>query len=81
MMRDIERENAMRTTVAIDDDVLAAAGAIAVRTNRSVGTVLSDLAHRALPPPVAGERNGVPLQWSRSRRRVRGAVTESTLAT
>ena len=52
----------MRTTVTIDDDVLAAAKAIARQQNRSIGEVLSELARRALhrstPPKV---RNGVPL--------------------
>ena len=52
----------MRTTLAIDDDVLAAAKAIAEQEHRSVGAVLSDLARRALrrPPPPA-TRNGIPL--------------------
>ncbi len=52
----------MRTTLAIDDDVLTAAKAIARQTNRTIGEVLSDLARRSLRPPTAlGERNGVPL--------------------
>ncbi len=52
----------MRTTLAIDDDVLAAAKAIAHQTNRTVGEIVSDLARRSLQPPAAsGERNGVPL--------------------
>ncbi len=52
----------MRTTLAIDDDVLTAARAIARQTNRTLGEVVSDLARRALRPPAAGsERNGVPL--------------------
>ena len=52
----------MRTTLAIDDDVLVAAKAIARLQHRSIGEVVSDLARRALhrpsPPAV---RNGVPL--------------------
>ena len=52
----------MRTTLAIDDDVLAAARALAEQQNRSVGEVVSDLARRSLHKPVARtERNGVPL--------------------
>jgi len=52
----------MRTTLAIDDDVLMAAKAIASQTNRTIGEVVSDLARRALRPPASvGERNGVPL--------------------
>ena len=52
----------MRTTLAIDDDVLIAAKAIARLQHRSIGDVMSDLARRALhrprPPTV---RNGIPL--------------------
>ncbi len=52
----------MRTTLAIDDDVLAAAKAMAERQHRSIGEIVSDLARQALTRPVAvGERNGVPL--------------------
>ena len=52
----------MRTTLTIDDDVLAAAKAIASQQNRSVGEVVSDLARRALRRPGAvRERNGVLL--------------------
>ena len=38
----------MRTTVTIDDDVLAAARALAARKGVSVGRVLSDLARRGI---------------------------------
>lgn len=38
----------MRTTLAIDDDVLLAVKERARRENRTVGQVLSDLARRAL---------------------------------
>ena len=52
----------MRTTLAIDDDVLAAAKAIARQQNKSLGEVVSTLARRALRPPhAAAKRNGVPL--------------------
>jgi hypothetical protein len=52
----------MRTTIAIDDDVLTVAKAIARQRNQTVGKVVSDLARHALrPPAVSGERNGVPL--------------------
>ncbi len=52
----------MRTTLTIDDDVLAAAKAIAGQQDRSVGEVVSDLARRALHPPQSPAfRNGVPL--------------------
>jgi hypothetical protein len=52
----------MRTTLAIDDDILAAAKAIADQTNKTIGSVLSDLARPSLRPPLAAaERNGIPL--------------------
>jgi hypothetical protein len=52
----------MRTTLAIDDDVLVAAKAMAEQQNRSLGDVISDLARKSLrrPQPPA-ERNGIPL--------------------
>ncbi len=53
----------MRTTLAIDDDVLAAAKGLAARQHRSLGQVISELARQALRPPApAGrQRNGIPL--------------------
>lgn len=52
----------MRTTIAIDDDVLAAAKAIARQHNQTIGKVVSELARNSLPPPIAStERNGIPL--------------------
>ena len=52
----------MRTTIAIDDDVLTAARAIARQRNQTVGKIVSEMARRSLRPPAAGaERNGVPL--------------------
>ncbi len=54
--------NDVRTTLAIDDDVLVAAKAMAAQQRRSVGEILSELARRSLrqPRPV-GMRNGIPL--------------------
>ena len=46
----------MRTTLAIDDDVLDAAKAIAQHQNRSLGSVMSDLARKALHKPPARQR-------------------------
>lgn len=55
-------EGGMRTTLAIDDDVLGAAKAIAAQQRRSVGEVISELARRSLRRPQGGgERNGIPL--------------------
>jgi hypothetical protein len=52
----------MRTTIAIDDDVLAAAKAIARQKKQTIGKVVSELARNSLRPPAASaERNGVPL--------------------
>lgn len=52
----------MRTTLAIDDDILVAARALAAQQRRSVGDVISDLARRSLHrPQTGGERNGIPL--------------------
>ena len=62
MMLDANGALDMRTTLAIDDDVLTAAKAIAHQTNRTIGEVVSDLARRALRPPAeATARNGIPL--------------------
>lgn len=54
----------MRTTLAIDDDVLAAAKAIAAREHRPVGDIISSLARKALRPTeqqMPESRNGIPL--------------------
>jgi hypothetical protein len=53
----------VRTTLAIDDDVLAAAREMAETERKSVGEVISALARRALQPASSGgaTRNGVPL--------------------
>lgn len=53
----------MRTTLAIDDDVLAIARELAEMQKKSVGEVISSLARKALRPPDVPRhtRNGVPL--------------------
>ena len=52
----------MRTTLAIEDDVLLAAKAIARQRNQTIGQVVSELARNSLcPPATATERNGIPL--------------------
>lgn len=54
----------MRTTLSIDDDVLAAAKGLAARQNKTVGEVVSALARQALRPAQVKrkrERNGIPL--------------------
>lgn len=52
----------MRTTLDIDDDVLAAAKELADQRRSTAGKVLSDLARKGLAQPAASDvRNGVPL--------------------
>lgn len=57
--------NLMRTTLTIDDDVLAAARGLAARQHKNVGEVISALARQALRRDLdlatAPTRNGVPL--------------------
>jgi hypothetical protein len=63
-MLDVRREGkTMRTTLAIDDDVLAAAKGLAALHRKSIGEVISALARQALQPQAASgtTRNGVPL--------------------
>jgi hypothetical protein len=63
-MHDAFRESAdVRTTLAIDDDVLAAAKEMAASEKKSVGEVISSLARQALrpKPSIGAHRNGVPL--------------------
>jgi len=56
-------KKAMRTTLTIDDDVLAAAKALAGVQHKTTGEVISALARQALQPSPQGRRyrNGVPL--------------------
>jgi len=53
----------MRTTLAIDDDVLAAAKEMAAKEQKSVGEVISALARNGMRPINARRkmRNGIPL--------------------
>src|SRR5436305_375634 len=52
----------MRTTLTLDDDVLASARALAAQRGVPIGTIVSDLARRGLAPdqPTAA-RNGIRL--------------------
>ena len=54
----------MRTTLDIDDDILAAAKEIAAAENSTAGQIISELARRALTQGSSSEtpeiRNGVP---------------------
>jgi hypothetical protein len=53
----------MRTTLSIDDDVLAAIRHLAERRRQTVGEVLTELARQGLAPAGRrrGTRNGLPL--------------------
>jgi hypothetical protein len=59
----------MRTTLAIDDDVLAAARHMAEREHKSIGEVISTLARQGLSRDGRSsnqtERNGIPLLSNR----------------
>jgi hypothetical protein len=66
-------KSGMRTTLAIDDDILAAAKHLAERQNKSIGEVISALARQGLArarQPKA-QRNGIPL--------LRGGTTPVTM--
>jgi hypothetical protein len=62
------KEKMMRTTIAIDDDVLAAARGLALAHRKSIGEVISALARQALQPQAISHvtRNGVPLLQMKS---------------
>lgn len=53
----------MRTTLQLDEDVLAAARALAARQGRTLGEVVSELARKGLAPTATASRyrNGVRL--------------------
>lgn len=53
----------MRTTLAIDDDVLAAARSLAEQQDKTIGEVISELVRKALTPvdPAPTYRNGIRL--------------------
>ena len=57
----------MRTTLALDDDVLKAARALARQQGSTLGAVISGLARESLRSPARGssdverERSGLPL--------------------
>lgn len=59
----------MRTTLAIDDDVLAAAKHLAQREGKNLGQVITALARQGLARggrSTRNERNGIPLLATRS---------------
>lgn len=60
----------MRTTLAIDDDVLAAAKHLAEREGESLGKIISTLARQSLSKPARSSRtvrNGFPLLGTKTK--------------
>ena len=64
----LDAKHQMRTTLTLDDDVLAAARVLARQRKQPIGTVISALAREALSSAqkanshrIAAERNGLPL--------------------
>jgi hypothetical protein len=51
----------VRTTLEIDDDVVAAARELASGERRSLGSVISELARRGLTPAKVERENGMPV--------------------
>jgi hypothetical protein len=51
----------MRTTLELDDDVVAAARELAAGERRSLGAVISDLARRGLTPARVEAEHGLPV--------------------
>lgn len=51
----------MRTTLDIDDDVVAAARELARNERRSLGSVISELARRGLTPARVETDDGLPV--------------------
>lgn len=63
----------MRTTLSIDDDILAVAKELAEKQNQSIGKIISDLSRKALQTKIQTYpkiRNGVPLLPLRTEGRV-----------
>ncbi len=56
MMRDAVTSRIVRTTLDIDDDILAVARETARRDKRSIGDVISELARRSLTAEAAPRR-------------------------
>ncbi len=54
------REHQMRTSLQLDDDVLAAARVLARQQRTSLGAVISELARQALVAPAPGSSSGDP---------------------
>lgn len=51
----------MRTTLELDDDVVAAARELAANSRRSLGSTISELARRGLTPARVEAQDGLPV--------------------
>lgn len=51
----------MRTTLNLDDDVVAAGRELAAAQRTSLGSVISELARRGLTPARVAAENGLPV--------------------
>ncbi|HMT04255.1 MAG: type II toxin-antitoxin system VapB family antitoxin [Solirubrobacterales bacterium] len=51
----------MRTTLEIDDEVVAAARELAAIEGKSLGSVVSDLARKGLTPAKVDSEDGLPV--------------------
>jgi hypothetical protein len=51
----------VRTTLDLDDDVVAAARELAMTERRSLGSVISELARRGLTPAQVEDVEGLPV--------------------
>jgi hypothetical protein len=71
----------MRTTLDLDDDVLAAAKELAVFHGKTAGQIVSELVRKGLAParPHARVRNGVPLLPSEPGRIVTTRMVQDAL--
>lgn len=66
----------MRTTLDLDEDVLAAAKELAAARGTTAGKVVSELARKSLTPSgTSRARNGVPLLPRRPRGALRPTMT------
>jgi hypothetical protein len=71
----------MRTTLDIDDDVLAAARERARRDRRSLGSTLSELARAGLRAPSSDAAGGLPAREPKARYGIRPLPSRGGIVT
>jgi hypothetical protein len=71
----------MRTTLDIDDDVLAAARERARRDRRSLGSTLSELARAGLRAPSSDTAGGLPAREPKARYGIRPLPSRGGIVT